>query len=191
MFAKVKYLLVIGLLFLITACATESSTQVANIDSSDEVSIVKEVAEIVNTATPAPAAAKAAAPAAAPAKAPAPAAAPAKSEKTFKDMPSVIQALEKHNVTDCSELWPIESGAVDAKYCNVTSSGSADTRVEFTFWEEDNAKNACIPTVILNICSEEDMEGWAKLRFYGNIHVLVYDEENGATIDSIISDLKD
>ena len=55
MFAKVKYLLAIGLLFLIPACATESSTQVANIDSSDEVSVVKEVAEIVNTATPLPA----------------------------------------------------------------------------------------------------------------------------------------
>ena len=55
MFAKVKYLLAIGLLFLIHACATESSTQVTNIDSSDEASIVKEVAEIVNTATPLPA----------------------------------------------------------------------------------------------------------------------------------------
>ena len=55
MFAKVKYLLAIGFLFLIPACATESSTQVANIDSSDEVSVVKEVAEIVNTATPLPA----------------------------------------------------------------------------------------------------------------------------------------
>ena len=54
MFAKVKYLLAIGLLFLIPACATESSTQVRNIDSSDEVSVVKEVAEIVNTATPLP-----------------------------------------------------------------------------------------------------------------------------------------
>ena len=54
MFAKVKYLLAIGFLFLIPACATESSTQVANIDSSDEVSVVKEVAEIVNTATPIP-----------------------------------------------------------------------------------------------------------------------------------------
>ena len=54
MFAKVKYLLAIGLLFLIHACATESSTQVTNIDSSDEASIVKEVAEIVNTATPIP-----------------------------------------------------------------------------------------------------------------------------------------
>ena len=55
MFAKVKYLFAIGLLFLIHACATESSTQVTNIDSSDEVSVVKEVAEIVNTATPLPA----------------------------------------------------------------------------------------------------------------------------------------
>ena len=55
MFAKVKYLFAIGLLFLIHACATESSTQVTNIDSSDEASIVKEVAEIVNTATPLPA----------------------------------------------------------------------------------------------------------------------------------------
>ena len=55
MFAKVKYLLAIGFLFLIPACATESSTQVANIDSSDEVSVVKEVAKIVNTATPLPA----------------------------------------------------------------------------------------------------------------------------------------
>jgi hypothetical protein len=47
MFAKFKYLLAIGLLFLIPACATESSTQVTNIDSSDEVSVVKEVAEKV------------------------------------------------------------------------------------------------------------------------------------------------
>ena len=54
MFAKVKYLLAIGFLFLIPACATESSTQVANIDSSDEVSVVKEVVEIVNSATPLP-----------------------------------------------------------------------------------------------------------------------------------------
>ena len=54
MFAKVKYLFAIGLLFLIHACATESSTQVTNIDSSDEVSVVKEVAEIVNSATPLP-----------------------------------------------------------------------------------------------------------------------------------------
>ena len=26
------------------------------------------------------------------------------SEKTFKDMDSVIKALEKHNVTDCNEI---------------------------------------------------------------------------------------
>ena len=114
------------------------------------------------------------------------------SEKTFKDMDSVIKALEKHNVTDCSEIGLLEeAGVVNAMRCDVTSSGSVDTMVEFSFWEEDNAKNACIPTPILNICSEGDFEDWASLRFYGNIHVLVYDEENGVTIDSIVSDLKD
>ena len=55
MFAKINYILAIGFLFLISACASESSTQIANIDSSDEVSVVKEVAEVVNTATPLPA----------------------------------------------------------------------------------------------------------------------------------------
>ena len=54
MIAKIKYLLQGGLLLLITACATESSTQLTNINSSDELSVVKEVTEIVNTATPFP-----------------------------------------------------------------------------------------------------------------------------------------
>ena len=54
MFAKLKYLLAIGFLFLLPACTSEPSTQVTNIDSSDEVSLVKEVSEIVNTATPLP-----------------------------------------------------------------------------------------------------------------------------------------
>ena len=54
MFAQIKYLLQIGLLLLIAACATESSTQLKNINSSDEVSAVREEAEIENTATPLP-----------------------------------------------------------------------------------------------------------------------------------------
>ena len=54
MIAKIKYLLQGGLLLLITACATESSTQLTNINSSDELNVVKEVTEIVNTATPFP-----------------------------------------------------------------------------------------------------------------------------------------
>ena len=52
--AKFKYLLQIGLLILITSCAAESSTQLININSSDELSVVKEVTEIANTATPFP-----------------------------------------------------------------------------------------------------------------------------------------
>ena len=39
MIAKIKYLLQGGLLLLITACATESSTQLTNINSSDELSV--------------------------------------------------------------------------------------------------------------------------------------------------------
>ena len=114
------------------------------------------------------------------------------SEKTFKDMDSVIKALENHNVTDCSEIGLLEeAGVVNAMRCDVTSSGSVDTKVEFSFWEEDNAKNACVPTIILDVCLEGDFEDWASLRFYGNIHVFVYDKENGVTIDSIISDLDD
>ena len=54
MFAQIKYLLQIGLLLLIASCATESSTQLTNINSSDEVSAVRELAEIKNTATPFP-----------------------------------------------------------------------------------------------------------------------------------------
>ena len=54
MFAQLKYLLQIGLLLLIAACATESSTQLTNINSSDDVSAVREVAEIENTTTPLP-----------------------------------------------------------------------------------------------------------------------------------------
>ncbi len=54
MFAQIKYLLQIGLLLLIASCATESSTQLTNINSSDEVSAVRELAEIENTATPLP-----------------------------------------------------------------------------------------------------------------------------------------
>jgi len=54
MFAQIKYLLQIGLLLLIASCATESSTQLTNINSSDEVSAVRELAEIKNTATPLP-----------------------------------------------------------------------------------------------------------------------------------------
>ena len=117
------------------------------------------------------------------------------SEKTFKDMDSVIKALEKHNVTDCNEIGvtvaQLGAGAVNVVVCDVTSSGSVDTKGEFSFWEEDNAKNACVPTIILDVCLEGDFEDWASLRFYGNIHVFVYDEENGVTIDSIISDLDD
>ena len=52
--AKTKYLLQISLLLLIPACATESSTQVINKDSSEEVTVVREVAEIENTTTPLP-----------------------------------------------------------------------------------------------------------------------------------------
>ena len=52
--AKTKYLLLISLLLLISACATESSTQVINKDSSEEVTVVREVAEIENTTTPLP-----------------------------------------------------------------------------------------------------------------------------------------
>ena len=52
--AKFKYLLQIGLLILITSCAAESSTQLTNINSSDELSVVKEVTEIANTAKPFP-----------------------------------------------------------------------------------------------------------------------------------------
>ena len=37
MFTKGKYLLAIGLLFLIPACASEYRTQSADIDSPDEV----------------------------------------------------------------------------------------------------------------------------------------------------------
>ena len=48
MFAQIKYLLQIGLLLLIASCATESSTQLTNINSSDEVSAVRELAEIKN-----------------------------------------------------------------------------------------------------------------------------------------------
>ena len=51
MFAKFKYLLQISLLLLITSCAAESSTQLTNINS-DELSVVKEVTEFTNTATP-------------------------------------------------------------------------------------------------------------------------------------------
>ena len=53
-FTKLKYLLQISLLLLITSCATESNTQLTNINSSDELSVVKEVTEIANTATPFP-----------------------------------------------------------------------------------------------------------------------------------------
>jgi len=42
MFIKGKYILVIGLLFLIPACASESRTQSADIDSTDEISEVAE-----------------------------------------------------------------------------------------------------------------------------------------------------
>ncbi len=52
-FTKLKYLLQISLLLLITSCATESNTQLTNINS-DELSVVKEVTEIANTATPFP-----------------------------------------------------------------------------------------------------------------------------------------
>ena len=52
--AKTKYILLISLLILISACATESSTQVINKDSSEEVTVVREVAEIENTTTPLP-----------------------------------------------------------------------------------------------------------------------------------------
>ena len=112
-------------------------------------------------------------------------------ENTFKDMDAVIKALDKHNVINCSEFGFLEeSGATDGKRCDVTSSGNANTMVEFTFWEENNAKNACIPTPFLTICSEGHFESW-DLRFYGNIHLVVYDEDNGVSVDSLISDLKD
>ena len=52
MFAQIKYLLQIGLLLLIAACDTESTTQLKNINSSDEVSAVRELDEIENTAIP-------------------------------------------------------------------------------------------------------------------------------------------
>ena len=52
MFAQIKYLLQIGLLLLIAACANESSTQLKNINSSDEVSPVRELVEIENTTKP-------------------------------------------------------------------------------------------------------------------------------------------
>tara|TARA_A100001037_G_C14804435_1_gene480392 strand:+ start:137 stop:625 length:489 start_codon:yes stop_codon:yes gene_type:complete len=140
------------------------------------------------------------------------------SEKTFKNMWSVIQALEKHKVTNCEEVrTPVyneardgkgvllidvaTNGAVDAQVCKVTSSGSAVTWVEFWFWEEDNAKNACTDDMF-GKCVEEEVDGFLGSRFYGNLHVTVYyegllldpvhtGEKNSITIDSFISDLKD
>ena len=122
------------------------------------------------------------------------------SEKTFKNMWSVIQALEKHKVTNCEEatlpysgdlfIDAVNNGAVDAQFCKVTSSGGAVTWVEFWFWEEDNAKNACTDD-IFDSCVEEEVDGWWGKRFYGNILVVVHYEENSITIDSFISDLKD
>ena len=43
--AKTKYLLQIGLVLLISACATESSNQVTNKDSSEEVRVVREASD--------------------------------------------------------------------------------------------------------------------------------------------------
>ena len=51
MFAKVKYLLAIGLLFLIPACATGQATgaSTVDIDATVEARLEKKLAEIVNT----------------------------------------------------------------------------------------------------------------------------------------------
>jgi hypothetical protein len=116
-------------------------------------------------------------------------------ENTFKDMDAVFKALDKHNITNCEEFgWIEESGAIDGTRCDVTSSDKASTMVEFHLWEENNAEKACIPTFFINICSEVSYEAH-DLRFYGNIHLLVYkdedDEDNVVSVDDLISDLND
>ena len=66
-------------------------------------------------------------------------------EKIYKDAEAVIEALDKHVITDCHEVDYELIGANSGLMCKVTSSddGTSITFVEIYTWEEHEAIKAC------------------------------------------------
>ena len=127
-------------------------------------------------------------------------------EKIYKDAEAVIEALDKHVITDCHEVDYELIGANSGLMCKVTSSdeGTSITFVEIYTWEEHEAIMACQqPQALRDICSEgpreEDESSFddISVRYYRNVQIVVRkieripDADKGTTTDALISDLKD
>lgn len=126
-------------------------------------------------------------------------------EKIYEDAEAVIEALDKHVITDCHEMDYELIGANSGLICKVTSSdgGTSMTFVEIYTWEENDAIKACQqPQSLRDICSEGDREEESSfddisVRYYRNVQVVarrierIPEEDKDVTVDSLISDLKD
>ena len=113
-------------------------------------------------------------------------------EKTFQNPAEVIKALDKHSMTDCSELvfWRIgANGGIDCQYDDGNDSDGIEI---YTF--DGNAKDKCQDNSFCKALLEEnlsDMESLGqpdRLNFYGNVMLYwVTDPDE----DAILDDLKD